>query len=87
VEGSNVSLPEAKITEQAQTVVGLDGRKMSKSYDNTIPLFCSEKQLKKIIGRIVEFIDPGLRYEPTGRISRAAFQASKIVDQNGQLIA
>ncbi|MBF0429902.1 MAG: tryptophan--tRNA ligase [Fibrobacteria bacterium] len=46
-------LPEPRITENSQTVVGLDGRKMSKSYDNTIPLFCTEKQLKKITNRII----------------------------------
>ena len=32
---------------------GLDGRKMSKSYDNTIPLWLSEKELKSAIARIV----------------------------------
>jgi tryptophanyl-tRNA synthetase len=46
-------LPEPRITESTQTIVGLDGRKMSKSYDNTIPLFCSEKELKNIIFKIV----------------------------------
>jgi tryptophanyl-tRNA synthetase len=46
-------LPEAKISKDMETIIGLDGRKMSKSYDNTIPLFCSEKQLKKTINSIV----------------------------------
>jgi tryptophanyl-tRNA synthetase len=47
------NLPEPLISEGAQTVTGLDGRKMSKSYDNTIPLFLEEKKLKKLINRIV----------------------------------
>ncbi len=47
-------LPEAMIEEQVATLPGLDGRKMSKSYDNTIPLFeGGQKQLKDAIARIV----------------------------------
>ena len=47
------ALPEAVIEEDVGTLPGLDGRKMSKSYDNTIPLFGSAKQLKDAIARIV----------------------------------
>ena len=47
------ALPEAVIEESVSTLPGLDGRKMSKSYDNTIPLFGSAKQLKDAIARIV----------------------------------
>jgi tryptophanyl-tRNA synthetase len=47
-------LPEALIEEQVATLPGLDGRKMSKSYDNTIPLFAGgKKQLREAIMRIV----------------------------------
>lgn len=46
-------LPEAEIAEEVATLPGLDGRKMSKSYDNTIPLFASSKELKAAIARIV----------------------------------
>lgn len=47
-------LPEARIEEQVATLVGLDGRKMSKSYDNTIPLFDGGKKgLREAIMRIV----------------------------------
>jgi len=47
-------LPEALIEEQVATLPGLDGRKMSKSYDNTIPLFAGgRKQLRETIMRIV----------------------------------
>ena len=47
------TLPEAVIEEGVATLPGLDGRKMSKSYDNTIPLFAGAKQLKDAIARIV----------------------------------
>jgi tryptophanyl-tRNA synthetase len=46
-------LPTPLSTEQTKTVVGLDGRKMSKSYGNIIPLFASESDLKKLVMRIV----------------------------------
>ncbi|CAM5632378.1 tryptophan--tRNA ligase [Rhodanobacter lindaniclasticus] len=47
-------LPQALIEEQVATLPGLDGRKMSKSYDNTIPLFAGgKKRLREAIMRIV----------------------------------
>ncbi|MDA3852092.1 MAG: tryptophan--tRNA ligase [Spirochaetaceae bacterium] len=45
--------PEAMVSENTQTIVGMDGRKMSKSYNNTIPFFAPEKQLKKLVNKIV----------------------------------
>ena len=51
--GNLLVLPEALIEESVATLPGLDGRKMSKSYDNTIPLFSSREQLKKLIAGIV----------------------------------
>lgn len=47
------TLPEALIEEAVATLPGLDGRKMSKSYNNTIPLFSPEKELKEAISKIV----------------------------------
>jgi tryptophanyl-tRNA synthetase len=46
-------LPEPYIVESVAVVPGLDGQKMSKSYDNTIELFLPEKKLKKHINRVV----------------------------------
>ena len=46
-------IPEASIIQQVATVIGLDGQKMSKSYDNTIGLFEEEKALRKKIMSIV----------------------------------
>jgi tryptophanyl-tRNA synthetase len=51
-------LPQAKLEENAAIVPGTDGRKMSKSYDNTIPLFATGKDLKKVINRIVTDTSP-----------------------------
>lgn len=48
-----IKLPQALAHETSKTVVGLDGRKMSKSYGNIIPLFAPEKQLRKLIMKIV----------------------------------
>ncbi len=45
-------LPEAVVDEKTAVLSGLDGRKMSKSYNNTIPLFESEKKLRKMIMKI-----------------------------------
>jgi len=47
------AMPEAVIDENVATLPGLDGRKMSKSYDNTIPLFVPREALKKLIYSIV----------------------------------
>jgi tryptophanyl-tRNA synthetase len=48
--GDLLKLPEVRIDERVMKIPGLDGRKMSKSYDNTIPLFAEEKaQRKKIM--------------------------------------
>lgn len=51
--GSKLKLPQAEVREGGKLVTGLDGRKMSKSYNNHIPLFSSSKDLKKLINRIV----------------------------------
>lgn len=42
-------LPEAQVDEETQLIPGLDGRKMSKSYDNTIPLFVEPDELYRLI--------------------------------------
>jgi len=51
--GEHFVPPEAEIEESVATLPGLDGRKMSKSYDNTIPLFVPRAQLQKLIASIV----------------------------------
>ncbi|MBI0132631.1 tryptophan--tRNA ligase [Snodgrassella sp. W8132] len=59
------TLPEAQIDDNVETLVGLDGRKMSKSYGNTIPLFESEKKLQKAVNKIVTNLkEPGEAKQP-----------------------
>jgi tryptophanyl-tRNA synthetase len=66
------TLPEAAIEEHVATLPGLDGRKMSKSYDNTIPLFAPRDQLKKLIFSIVT--DSRAPGEPKDTAGSALFQ-------------
>ena len=63
--GRHFVLPEAKVDEHVAVLQGLDGRKMSKSYGNTIPLFLGEKQLKKHINNIkTNLLEPGEPKDP-----------------------
>jgi len=48
-----LKVPQALIHKDTGIIVGLDGRKMSKSYNNTIPMFLPEKKLRKLIMKIV----------------------------------
>jgi tryptophanyl-tRNA synthetase len=70
--GEHFTLPEAAIEEHVANLPGLDGRKMSKSYDNTIPLFAPREQLKKLImGIVTDSRAPG---EPKDTQGSALFQ-------------
>lgn len=53
IYGETFKLPTPVIGEESGTIPGLDGRKMSKSYGNTIPLFAPSSELKKKIMRII----------------------------------
>jgi tryptophanyl-tRNA synthetase len=58
--GETFVLPEPVIDDDTAVLAGLDGRKMSKSYNNTIPLFAPEKELRKLIMRIkTNSLEPG----------------------------
>lgn len=48
-----LTVPEPEIQEDVATVPGLDGRKMSKSYGNTIEIFSTPDELKKRLAKIV----------------------------------
>jgi tryptophanyl-tRNA synthetase len=70
--GEHFTLPEAVVEAHVATLPGLDGRKMSKSYDNTIPLFAPRAQLKKLIASIVtDSSGPG---EPKDADASSVFQ-------------
>jgi tryptophanyl-tRNA synthetase len=64
--GDPFALPQVSIEENAATLPGLDGRKMSKSYDNTIPLFAGgAPALRQTIARIVtDSREPGEPKDP-----------------------
>ena len=76
IYGDLLVLPEALIEESVATLPGLDGRKMSKSYDNTIPLFSSRDQLKKFIASIVtDSNPPGVAKQTEGSALFQIYQA------------
>lgn len=52
IYGETFILPEAMILDNVATVPGIDGRKMSKSYNNTIPLFAERDEIKALVMRI-----------------------------------
>ena len=59
-------LPEAIIQSSQKIIPGIDGRKMSKSYGNIIPLLSTENILKKSIAKIVtNSLEPGVPKDPT----------------------
>jgi len=47
--GETFVLPEALILDDVETIMGTDGRKMSKSYGNVIPLFATDEEIKKAV--------------------------------------
>ena len=63
--GETFTLPEAVVDDHVAVLQGLDGRKMSKSYGNTIPLFGTPKQLQKAINKIkTNLLEPGEPKDP-----------------------
>ncbi|MEK7208536.1 MAG: tryptophan--tRNA ligase [Patescibacteria group bacterium] len=52
IYGETFKLPEAKILSDVAVVPGIDGRKMSKSYGNTIPLFAEDAEIEKLVMKI-----------------------------------
>lgn len=65
IYGEHFALPDAVVDDSVAVLQGLDGRKMSKSYGNTIPLFLPEKQLQKHINKIkTNLLEPGEPKDP-----------------------
>ena len=73
--GKTFKLPTPVIGEDTGILPGLDGRKMSKSYDNTIPLFAPSNELKKKIMRIIT--DSKTPEEPKNPDESTIFQIYK----------
>ncbi len=87
--GNLFMLPEAQVGENTAILNGLDGRKMSKSYDNVIPLFCTEKKLLKLIRKIkTNSLEPGEPKDPDSctlfQIFSAFATATEIEDKRLQ---
>jgi tryptophanyl-tRNA synthetase len=80
--GETFVLPEAEISETTAVLPGLDGRKMSKSYGNTIPLFLPQKQLRKAIMKIkTNSLEPGEPKDPDDSSLFAIYSAFAASDQ------
>ena len=74
--GDLLVLPEAEVDDNVAVLNGLDGRKMSKSYNNTIPLFEPPKKLRKLIMKIkTNSLEPGEPKDPEGCTLFQIYQA------------
>ena len=74
-------MPTARIDEQLMTIPGTDGRKMSKSYGNTINIFLPEKELKKQVMGIVT--DSKALEEPKDPETDNVFQLYRLLGEQG----
>jgi tryptophanyl-tRNA synthetase len=84
--GETFVLPEAVIGEDTAVLKGLDGRKMSKSYDNTIPLFAPEKRLRKLIMKIkTNSLEPGEPKETEGSTLYDIYKAFATPDETAEV--
>ena len=84
--GEHFTLPEAVTEDHVALLPGLDGRKMSKSYDNTIPLFVPRDQLKKLImGILTDSRAPGEPKDTEGSALFQLYQAFASTDETATL--
>ena len=84
--GDLLVLPQVVIEERASILAGLDGRKMSKSYGNTIPLFDTSKKLRKLIMKIkTNSQEPGEPKEPEGNTVFEIYRAFANDEQTQQM--
>lgn len=74
--GELLVIPEVVVEERTAVLSGLDGRKMSKSYNNTIPLFETEKKLRKSIMKIkTNSLEPGEPKDPDDSVVFEIYRA------------
>jgi len=84
--GEIFALPEAVVDEHVAVLPGKDGRKMSKSYNNTIPLWLPEKQLRKAIMRIVtNSLEPGEPKDPDDSALYSIYAAFAGAEQRAEM--
>jgi len=81
-----LTLPDYQVDDNVAVLQGLDGRKMSKSYGNTIPLFLPEKQLKKHINKIkTNLLEPGEAKDPDTSTVFQVWQAFATAEQTAEM--
>ena len=84
--GDYFTLPEAAIEDNVATLPGLDGRKMSKSYNNTIPLWLPAKELRKaILGIVTNSQAPGEPKNPDESHIYSIYQAFASADETAAM--
>lgn len=84
--GSTFVLPEPEIGANVAVLPGLDGRKMSKSYGNTIPLFLDAKKLRKAIMRIkTDSLEPGEPKNPAHSTLFAIYEAFATPEETAEI--
>jgi tryptophanyl-tRNA synthetase len=84
--GEHFTLPQAIVDDNVAVLQGLDGRKMSKSYNNTIPLFLPEKKLKKQINKIkTNLLEPGDPKDPDTSTVFQIWQAFATTEQTAEM--
>ncbi len=78
--------PDAVIDDNTAVLAGLDGRKMSKSYNNAIPLFTPEKRLRKLIMKIkTNSLEPGEPKETEGSTLYEIYRAFASEDETREI--
>jgi tryptophanyl-tRNA synthetase len=86
VFGDVLTLPEAHVMNDVAVIPGLDGRKMSKSYGNVIPLFLPPNQLRKTINKIVtDSTPPEVAKDPEASLIFQIYRAVASTEQTQQL--
>lgn len=77
-----LAVPCHELSQDAESIPGLDGRKMSKSYGNIIPAFAGEKTWKQLVGKIVT--DTSERFDPKDPDSSNVYQIYAALASPGQ---
>jgi tryptophanyl-tRNA synthetase len=84
--GELFELPEAVVDEHVAVLPGQDGRKMSKSYNNAIPLWLPEKQLRKAVMKIVtNSLEPGQPKDPADSALFTVYAAFATPEQREEM--
>lgn len=86
--GEVFTLPRAVVEDKVAVLQGLDGRKMSKSYGNTIALFDTEKKLRKSINKIkTNLLEPGEPKDPADSTVFQVWEAFASAEQTAEMRA